>query len=232
MKVAIMQPYFLPYIGYWQLLNAVDTFVIYDNIKYTKKGWINRNRFLLHGQAETFSLPLKSDSDSLDIDKRFLSDTFDRAKLLSRIDNAYHKANHGKADKGVLRPCFLDSSDNLFDYIHNSIRHIAWVLGIKTKIITSTSLSFDHKALKSQDKVLAICKHLGATQYINPIGGLELYNVGDFSAKNIEIKFLKSHLTPYFQLGNDFVPALSIIDPILCAGVESTKKMLGDYNFA
>ena len=80
-----MQPYFLPYIGYWQLMAAVDTFVIYDNIKYTKKGWINRNRMLLNGEAVTFSLPLAKDSDDLDVVQRRLADTFQRAKLLAQL---------------------------------------------------------------------------------------------------------------------------------------------------
>ena len=57
--LGIMQPYFLPYIGYWQLLSAVDQFVVYDNIKYTKKGWINRNRFLRDGTDAVFTIPLK-----------------------------------------------------------------------------------------------------------------------------------------------------------------------------
>lgn len=227
MKVAIMQPYFLPYIGYWQLLNAVDVFVIYDNIKYTKKGWINRNRFLLNGQPETFTLPLKSDSDSLDINQRVLSETFDRQKLLRQIENAYRDANFNIYP---FRQCFLEPSNNLFDYIYNSVRVIAAGLNIDTKIITSSSLPFDHKALKGEQKVLAICEHLGATQYINPIGGTELYHHKDFTDKNIELKFIKSRLTPYRQTGKDFVPALSIVDPLLWAGPSRTKDMLGDYD--
>jgi hypothetical protein len=229
MKVAIMQPYFLPYIGYWQLFNAVDMFVIYDNIKYTKKGWINRNRFLLNGQPETFTLPLKSDSDSLDINQRFLSKDFDRERLFRQIQNAYAKAIHSEK-LGWIRSCFTEGSDNLFDYINMSISHIAGALDIKAKFTLSSELPFDHKQFKGQDKVLAICEHFGATQYINPIGGTELYNHADFSAKGIELKFLKSRLTPYQQLGNDFVPALSIIDPLLCVGVEATKAMLEDYD--
>ncbi len=229
MKVAIMQPYFLPYIGYWQLLNAVDVFVVYDNIKYTKKGWINRNRFLLNGKPETFTLPLKSDSDSLDINQRFLAETFDRQKLMARIENAYHKAVYSR-NINSLQTCFMEENDNLFDYVYNSIRHIRHILDIKTEIILSNSLPFDHKLLKSQDKVLAICQHLGATQYINPIGGTELYDHQAFNEKNIELKFLKSQLKPYHQLGNEFVPGLSIVDPILCVGKDSTKQMLEEYD--
>ena len=88
MKLALMQPYFLPYVGYWQLLAAVDEFIVYDNIKYTKKGWINRNRMLRNGEDVMFSLPLQGASDSLDIVERELSDSFDREKLLSQFSGA------------------------------------------------------------------------------------------------------------------------------------------------
>ncbi|AVC45854.1 wbqC-like family protein (plasmid) [Rhizobium leguminosarum bv. viciae] len=89
MKLAIMQPYFFPYIGYFQLIHAVDKFVVYDNIKYTKKGWINRNRILRNGEDYTFSLPIKAASDSLDICDRTLSTEFDRNKLVNQIQGAY-----------------------------------------------------------------------------------------------------------------------------------------------
>lgn len=92
MKVAIMQPYFFPYIGYWQLINSVDTFVIYDNIQYTKKGWINRNRFLQNGKDCLFSISLKKDSDFLDIRDRIISDDFNRKKMLNQIKCSYQKA--------------------------------------------------------------------------------------------------------------------------------------------
>ena len=92
MKVGIMQPYFLPYVGYFQLIAAVDLFIVYDNIKYTKKGWINRNRMLLNGTDTTFSLPLRKDSDYLNVVDRELSLDFDRHKLLNQLRGAYIRA--------------------------------------------------------------------------------------------------------------------------------------------
>ena len=92
MKLAIMQPYFLPYIGYFQLIAAVDQFIVYDNIKYTKKGWINRNRLLQNGTDTVFSIPLSKDSDALDIRERQIAADFRRDKLLKQIAEAYRKA--------------------------------------------------------------------------------------------------------------------------------------------
>src|ERR1700680_880113 len=92
MRTAIMQPYFFPYIGYFQLIDSVDLFIVYDNIKYTKKGWINRNRILLNGKDVTLSLPLKSDSDFLDIRDRELAADFNREKLVNQLSGAYRRA--------------------------------------------------------------------------------------------------------------------------------------------
>ena len=106
--VAIMQPYFLPYIGYWQLMHASDIFVVYDNIKYTKKGWINRNRYLSNGQIKLFSIPLIKASDSLQIRDRYLSETYplESKKLLRKIKAAYNKSKNFHACFSVIEKCF------------------------------------------------------------------------------------------------------------------------------
>ena len=101
---------------------------------------------------------------------------------------------------------------------------------LNTKVILSSNLPFDHKQFKGQDKVMAICEHLGATQYINPIGGTDLYSKTDFAAKGIDLSFIKSRLFPYPQIGPEFVPWLSIVDPILHVGKEATKSLLSEYD--
>src|SRR5882762_1494729 len=94
MRLAVMQAYFFPYIGYFQLIAAVDLFIVYDNIKYTKKGWINRNRMLQNGKDAMFSLPLKSDSDYRHVRERQVAADFNRDKFLNRIRGAYRRAPH------------------------------------------------------------------------------------------------------------------------------------------
>src|SRR5436190_5443164 len=132
MRLGIMQPYFMPYIGYWQLLALVDTFVIYDNIQYTKKGWINRNRFLQNGKDALFTLPLKKDSDFLDVSKRFLADDFDRNKLLNQLSASYRKAPQFKTVFPLITSIVNAEHRNLFDYIHDSIQRTAEFLAIRT----------------------------------------------------------------------------------------------------
>jgi hypothetical protein len=229
MKIAIMQPYFLPYIGYWQLIAAVDAFVVYDNIKYTKKGWINRNRFLMNGAEAGFSLSLRKDSDFLDVNKRFLADAFYRENLLNRFGEAYRKAPVFSSVMPLLEQIIRNPEANLFEYILASIRAICDFLGIKTPLLVSSTIDCDH-SLKSAERVQGICKALGADTYVNPVGGIELYSKEDFAAKGIALKFLKALPFEYPQSGNPFVPWLSILDILMFNSKTLVEeKILNEY---
>ena len=214
MKLGIMQPYFLPYIGYFQLLASVDHFILYDNIKYTKKGWINRNRMLLNGADATFSLPLKKGSDSLNIVQRELAPEFDRRKLLNQFMGTYRKAPQFELVFPAFERIVNYEENNLFWYVYNSIVKLCDYLNIKTEITISSELTVDRK-LKGQDKVLALCEAAGATTYVNPVGGTELYSKTSFRERNIELQFIKTTPIEYMQFGAAFVPWLSIIDVLM-----------------
>ncbi len=214
MRLAIMQPYFLPYIGYFQLIAAADIFVVYDNIKYTKKGWINRNRMLQNGKDVMFSLPLKSGSDSLDIGDRELAADFNRDKLLNQFKGAYRQAPYFERTFPLIEQIVRHKDANLFRFLLHSIVKTCGHLGITTKIRISSEIPIDH-ALKSQDKVLALCEAVGATTYVNAIGGMELYSKKAFLGKGVELKFIKSKPFEYAQFGNEFVPWLSIVDVMM-----------------
>jgi hypothetical protein len=222
MKLGIMQPYFMPYIGYFQLIASVDEFIVYDNIKYTKKGWINRNRMLLNGKDTMFSLPLKKGSDSLDIVERELALDFDRSKLLNQFKGAYRHAPQFELTYPVLERIVQYEEANLFSYIHHSIVQLCEYLEIKTLIKISSELTIDHE-LKGQDKVLALCKAAGADVYINSIGGVELYTKGDFRIQGIDLKFIKARQFEYAQFGDTFVPWLSIVDVLMFNSVDVLK---------
>ena len=227
MKVAIMQPYFFPYIGYFQLINAVDVFVIYDSIEFSKKGWINRNRILVNNKDYVFTLPLKKDSDFLNVDERFLSDNWnsDKIKLLNKIKESYRKAPFYNDVIVILEDALNYEDKNLFDFIKNSLIKVLDYLEIKTKIIQSSEVDFDN-SLKNQDKVIAICNAMNAKTYINPIGGIELYDKEVFKASGIELQFLKANPITYQQYGNEFVMFLSIIDVMMFNSVEDIKKFI------
>lgn len=224
-----MQPYFLPYIGYWQLLGAVDAFVVYDNIKYTKKGWINRNRFLLNGKEALFSLPLRKDSDFLDVNQRNLAESFNREDLINRFREAYRKAPEYSAFMPVLEDIIRCPSSNLFDYIRYSIETVCSYLELKTPVIVSSSIDCDH-SLKSTERVQAICKALGADTYINPIGGSFLYSKTDFEAKGIKLMFLQSEIAEYREGGLEVYPWLSIVNTLMSVNRDSyIQRILNKY---
>ncbi len=230
-KVAIMQPYLFPYIGYFQLMNAVDEFVVYDNIQYTKKGWINRNRILVNGKDEYISAPLKKDSDFLNVKDRFLADTWptEKKKTLNKITECYRKAPSYNEAMPVIESCLLFEDQNLFNYIFNSLKVLTDHFGIETKLTISSILKLNHE-LRSAEKVVAICKALAATEYINPIGGTELYNKEQFSKENLQLHFLKTDNIVYKQFENEFIPFLSIVDIMMFNTKEEVRTMLNAYN--
>jgi len=223
-----MQPYFLPYIGYFQLINAVDEFVIYDNIQYTKKGWVNRNRFLQRGSGATFSIPVKNASHLLDIRQREISESFQRDKLATQLTNAYAKAPHFDCFP-IIQNILQCEEKNLFAYILNSISQICSYLNIGTQVTVSSSVGIDHRNLSGKARVLAICRNLNASTYINPIGGIGLYQKADFREHAIHLCFLKAGDIKYRQFNNDFVPNLSIVDLMMFNSKEKTVEYLDRY---
>lgn len=228
--MAIMQPYFLPYIGYFHLISAVDIFVIYDNVKYTKKGWINRNRILQNGSDGIFSLPLKKDSDFLDVVGRRLSSNYDREKLLNQFRGAYSRAPYFTQIFPLLERIVHCEEVNLFRYIHNSIIELCGYLGVATEIRTASEISADH-SLKAEERVIELCKALEASTYINAIGGTELYSRENFQKNNIALKFIKSVPFNYNQFGSQFIPWLSIIDVLMFNSLaEIRNKALKSYD--
>ncbi len=214
MKLGIMQPYFLPYVGYFQLIAAVDKFVIYDNIQYTKKGWINRNRMLASNTEKIFTLPLEKDSDYCNIGDRYISDTYNPGKLLNQIHCTYHTAPYYKNSITLIAEIITYKEKNLYCFLKHSLLSIMEYFNINTQIIDSSSLNIDH-FLKSEQKVIAIAKNLGAKNYYNPIGGINLYSSDKFWAEGISLKFLQSSLSVYNQFSGKFIPGLSIMDVMM-----------------
>lgn len=230
MKLGIMQPYLFPYIGYFQLMNAVDEFVVYDNIEFTKKGWINRNRILVNGQDAYISFPLKKDSDYLNISERYLAETWntERKKMLNRITESYRKAPYFNYAFPVIEKIISFEEQNLFRFILNSIKEINNYLEIPVSLVTSSTIPIDF-SLKAEKKVMAICEAMKADVYINPIGGLELYNKEEFREAGIELNFIKSEYIEYNQYQNEFVPWLSIIDVMMFNSQKEINQYLGCY---
>lgn len=226
MKLGIMQPYFLPYIGYWQLMNAVDKYVIYDDVNFIKGGWINRNNLLMNGKPCLFSLPLSGGSSFKKINEIGILPR--PPALLKTVIQAYSKAPHFSAVYPLIEKIIEYDTVSLVSFTQNSILSIARYLDFKTEFMMSSDIEKDN-ALKGQEKVVAICKSQGATEYYNAIGGQELYSKEVFRREGIDIHFLKTGSISYKQYKNDFVPCLSILDVLMFNSIQEIKCMLDQY---
>lgn len=227
MTLGIMQPYFFPYLGYWQLLARVDCFVVYDNIQYTKKGWINRNRLLRNGEPAYFTVPLKGAPDRLDVRQREVAEDFDREKLLRSLAGSYQRAPQFASVFPLVERAVRAPMTNLFEYLRYSLVETAAFLGITTRLVASSTIDIDH-TLASERKVLAICKAMDADRYLNPIGGRGLYSAGAFAAESVALEFLQPRLRVYPQYAHPFVPALSIVDVLMFNPIAAVRDMLGE----
>jgi len=226
-----MQPYFFPYLGYFQLINSVNLFVIYDDVQYIKGGWINRNRILLEDRDYLFTFPVKKGCLNDQIFDRNFGDDFPIfVKRFKRtLEVAYGNAPE-YLDAMSLITKVLDSDNlNIARLISRSLRIICDYLSIETKFIMSSKIEKD-ETLKGQDRVIEINRLLGSTHYINPIGGMGLYSKEAFRKAGIKLSFLKMRPVIYKQYDNEFVPNLSIIDVMMFNSREKIKELLGEYD--
>ncbi|MFR9166878.1 MAG: WbqC family protein [Dysgonomonas sp.] len=223
MKLGIMQPYFFPYIGYFQLMNAVDKYVIYNDVNYIKGGWINRNRILLNGNDFLLNIQLKGASPHKKINEISINDN--RTSILKTITQAYRKAPYYDNTYPLLEEIINYKTDNLSDFLANSLKSLASYLNFNTEIILSSEIEKNNE-LKGQNKVLSICNILKASEYYNAIGGRELYSVEDFKDKGIDLYFLKTQPIEYQQFDNQFISNLSIIDVMMFNSYDGIKDLL------
>ncbi|MEI7582491.1 WbqC family protein [Runella sp.] len=229
MRLAIMQPYFLPYIGYLQLMNAVDKFVLYDDVNYINKGWINRNRLLVNGQEYLFTIPLKDASQNKLINEIYLSDDPKwRGKLLKTFEQAYKKAPFFITAFAVTEKIINLDAEKVSDWIAGSFGILIDYLGIQTEIVPSSSI-YENTHLKGPERILNICQQEKANHYINPIGGTDLYDKSNFEQVGIQLNFLKSKPLVYSQFKNEFVPWLSIVDIMMFNDVPTIQGYLNEY---
>jgi len=198
MKIACMQPYAFAYLGYYQLVHAVDNFVLLDDVNYIKRGWSNRNRILLNGQEHRFTIPVKKASQNKLYNEIELTDQW-RTQLDAVIYHAY----------GRTMPPTFSLCNNIVDLAAECIKFF-----VPDSTLQLSSL-IDYGGGTGQQRILNICKALSATEYINPPGGREVYDSALFESNGIELKFLQPIFKPYPQKSTEFVSGLSIIDVYL-----------------
>lgn len=225
-----MQPYLFPYLGYFQLINAVDEFVLGDVLQYEKESWINRNRILVNGQPKLITFPLKKDRfDALIREKQFVDNIGgEREKLLKIIRNCYSRAPNFSAFFSVLEDVIQFPAVNLAEYAENSIRRLCRYAGITTPIRLASELGLPIR-MDKQERVVQTVKALNGGMYINPRSGTALYRSQYFEEHGLELRFLHMGNVRYRQFKEPFTPNLSIIDVLMFNDPFTLRHLLEDY---
>jgi WbqC-like protein family len=229
MKIAVMQPYLFPYLGYFQLIRAVDLFVMLDDVNYINRGWINRNRILSDKGNELITLKLSRASQNKFINQiEVLPEPDNRSDVTGKIERAYAKAPQFSTVMPILRSIISNPEEQLSVYIEACLKTICTYLKIETPFLISSSIPKD-SALKGQEKIAAIVKSVGGNMYINLIGGMQLYDGKWFRDEGIELRFIEMKDVRYRQFGNLFQASLSIIDVIMFNDQDGVASLLTEY---
>ena len=229
-----MQPYIFPYVGYFQLIHDVDTFIIHDNVQYIKGGWINRNRILLDQDDHLFTFSLESDSSSKNINQRYFTDDFsDQCKTFLRVlQTAYGNAPYFDPTMKILKENLemIDPNkrENIALKISRSLVNLSAHLGLDTNFVYASNIS-ENKENTPQKRIINLCKRMVADKYINLPGGKALYDFAHFREHGIELSFLEPELSEYPQFSESFIPRLSIIDMLMFNDRSEIKNLLNDY---
>lgn len=229
MKLGIMQPYFFPYIGYFQLIKSVDRFIFYDDVSYIKQGWINRNRFLINGSDKYFSVPLKNISSFRNINETEADNEKKwRGDFIKLVKFNYSKAPFFKSVLLLIETLCSGSFKYISEIAETSVELVTGYLQIKTEMCRSAG-RYGEIHSSGPGRIIDICLKENADEYINPIGGQSLYSKSEFKNRGIELKFLKSRELVYGQFRNEFVPWLSIIDVLMFNSPDSVMNFLEQY---
>ncbi len=213
-----MQPYFLPYLGYFQLMKAVDTFIYYDDVNYIKQGWINRNNISLDGKDYLFTLELQGASSFKKINE--IEVGRNRDKLYKTFVQSYSHAFYFERVKELLFDIFYSEEKNLFQYIFQTHLRIFYYLKFDVNCIVSSEMQKDC-SLKGKDKVIDICKRMDADTYINAFGGQHLYDRQEFKENGIDLFFIHPA---------EDLPRRSILDVMMYHSPEEIRTMLDKYD--
>jgi hypothetical protein len=252
MKLAVMQPYFFPYIGYYQAIAAVDKYILYDRLAYIEGGWVHRNRCLIvHGAPTYFAVLTQRKSPFKKINEIELeSGSLWRRKMLKFLWHNYRRAPFFDAVYPLIEQIILSDTRYLTEINTRSIIEVARFLGVTTEITTETSrfadleskLTFPDEHLKDQFphlkvptpermviRVLEMCRIEGSKTYVNAIGGQTLYIKDEFARYGIDLQFIKCGDIRYQQTTDVFHPNLSIIDVLMNCGRDQTRALLNEY---
>lgn len=231
MKLGIMQPYFFPYIGYFQLINLVDRWIAFDNIQFIDKGWINRNRILHADPSKEWlfiTVPLNNRGQFDKIcDISIKMDVNWRSEIMGKLSSYKKKSPYYKPTVEFVASCLDTNEENLSRFVVHTLRETAKYLGIDTPIELQSEMNMQIEGVEHPGQwALRISELLDANEYINPSGGSDIFNQSEFDEADIKLSFIEPHIVAYNQKRGGFIPGLSIIDVLMWNDISSIKENL------
>jgi hypothetical protein len=223
--VAVMQPYLFPFVGYFQLVDAVDVFVFYDDVDFITRGWINRNNIMVQGHKHLFTVPVKNASQNKAIDEIQVSRNEQWLKKFQKtLYHAYGQHSNYEQTKELIHETLESIPCSIAYLASKSVKLISKTIGLKTEFLNASELGIDRN-LDKADRLIAVCKKLNADHYVNAIGGLELYDKSYFSKEGVELSFLKPNFRLYEQQKTEqFVSGISVIDILMNVEADRVHK--------
>ncbi len=222
-----MQPYFFPYIGFFQLVYASDKFIFLDDVNYIKGGWVNRNRIMVNGRENYINLNLKEASPFRVINTILIHDN--RPKLLKTIEMAYKKAPYFNDAWPVIESVMKYEAATASELIIHGVKEVCKYLDITREFEVSSETYAHTKGLGKAERIIAICEMNNANHYINAIGGTAIYDKEFFLQHGVVLNFLETELVEYQNGADCFVPGLSIIDVMMWNSKEQIQEYMTKY---
>lgn len=229
-----MQPYIFPYIGYFQLINYTDKWVIFDDTQYISKGWVNRNRILhpdINKEWQYFTVPVKKHSrESRITDIEINDDKKWRDEFLGKLTSYKKKAPYYLETIQFVGDCINYKNSSLTDWVIYTLDKTCAYLNVPFNYSIYSGIEVDTDNINHAGQwALEISDALGADEYVNPVGGYNIFNENEFLERNIALCYLKANIKPYIQRRGNFVPGLSIIDIMMWNDKEMICEMLSDF---
>jgi hypothetical protein len=230
MTIAVMQPYFLPYIGYFQLINAADKFVFYDDVSFIKGGWINRNLFKISSKKSFITVPCKGISSSKKINEIEVNlNQINRDKILRSIEQSYKKSPNFEQVFELFRRIIDCEAQSISRFSANSVVEVSNYLGLGTEFYFSSELAYNHSHLDRSIRLIEMVKLLKGKTYINPLGGQHLYSKEDFETSGLILDFIAIDNKFFLDSGLESILDFSIIDVLMNESIVNCKSYLSNY---
>lgn len=227
-KIAIYQPYFFPYLGYWQLLDAADVFIVGDSFQYIMRGFINRNTILLNHAPHRFTMSVRGGSPQKRISEVEVIDDF--RKLRKTLRHAYGNAKHYSEAMDLIEHILCFPDRRLARFLGHQIATVAEYMGLGTEIVYMSELSDLGETSSREQRLCGWVKQVRGNCIVNPTGSKSLYSPSDFTRRGVTLAVLEPHQVSYPQNTRNFIPNLSLIDALMHCSKAQLASLVRSYD--